>query len=141
MNIGESSAVTLGSDITNGTTTLASSGLSFAIGANESYSFRYTTSQVAVGTTGFDFKINAPGCTGTYINTSSSSASVGGGLSINTKYGKAGTFVETANVNYSGEVVNGGGATTCDLEFAQNTSNATANRIKGGSTVVFTRIA
>ncbi len=146
MNVGESNAVGITSDVPATNTTLVSAGLSFAVGAGESYHFLYTLSCTSTNLAGFEFNLVAPNCSGNFINTSSTSASVGvngttTGLSPNTQYGKQGTFQETHSNTISGIITNGGGATTCDLQFAQNTTNGTPSKVKGGSSVLYTRIA
>lgn len=141
MNVGESLSVQITSDASNASTTLQSAGLPFNVGANESYHFQYILTCTSTNLAGFEHKLNAPGCSGTYVNVSSTSASMGSNLSVNTQYGKQGTFQDTHANIISGDLVNSGGATTCDLEFAQNTSNVTATKIKAGSSVVYTRTA
>ncbi len=146
MNVGESLSVYLANDVSASNTTLISAGLSFAIGAGESYHFVYTLSCASTNLAGFDHKVNAPNCTGAYINTSSTSASIGvngntTGLAVNTRYGKIGSFQETHSNTISGDLVNTGGATTCDLQFAKNTATGVSTVVKGGSSVLYTRTA
>lgn len=141
MNVGESLSVNLANDVPSSKTTLISAGLPFPVGAGESYHFIYTLSCTATNLAGFDHKINAPNCNGNYINTSSTSASMGSGLAVNSREGKVGTFQDTTSNTISGDFVNTGGATTCDLMFAQNTTNAIPSKVKKGSSVLYTRTA
>lgn len=146
MNVGESSAKGISNDIPATGVTLVSAGMPFDVGAGESYHFLYTLSNTSTNLAGFDHCIVAPGCTGSYINTSSTSASIGDnagttGLAVNTRYGKTGNFNDTHSNTISGILVNGGAATTCDLQFAKHAAVGVDTVTNGGSSVLYTRIA
>lgn len=114
--------------------------LFFAIGANETWTFRFMVQGNANATPDYKFAVTAPGGATCKISTADHEAAVsvanlGCGVSTGLVTGN------TANDLYEiiGTVTNGSTAGIVQLQWAQNTANAANSTIYAGSSVLATR--
>lgn len=118
-------------------------GLSFAIGANEVWTFRFSMKAVSAGAADFKFAVTGPAApTAVIYGVINANASIGTsaaaafGTAVSTGSGAAEEWVVVEGV-----VRNGANAGTIQLQFAQNTLNVSDSIIRAESFVVAHHVA
>lgn len=130
--------------VTSSTTLVDCTGLSFAIGANETWKMQMDFHATALGTAGMKWKFTVPsGCTGNGNGTASRNANGFQAVNINLTTGGSGTTVMGGQDIYgiTGYFVNSSTAGTVQFQFAQGASNATATIILAYSCITAHRIS
>lgn len=116
--------------------------LSFAIGANEAWSFRFTVQATNNATPDIKFAVTSPAGAVCKVGMSEaenalSNANIGCGISL----GAVPTTTGTDMFEVYGTVVNGATAGNVTLQWAQNTANAAVTTVRAGSYLHADRIS
>jgi hypothetical protein len=125
-------------NLANSTGMQADNSLTFAIGANETYTYQFNVNAVFGATGSFKYEVVAP--SGATCNYSSHGMDTGGGSSevINGACGTDGQFGgadTTYHLQISGTVTTGATPGNVTLQWAQVTSNGTNTTVKAGSSL------
>lgn len=123
--------------VTSSTALVNDDTLSFAIAANEKWTFSFLMSVVEGASGGLDISVTSPAASAIFFGFGTSTSIVtssGTRLAVFTTGGPGAPT--TALVNVVGTVVNGANAGTINLQFSQDVSNGTATTFKTGSAML-----
>jgi hypothetical protein len=127
--------------VNNSTTLQDDDHLSFSIAANEAWAFHLCLFYRAATTPDVKYALTVPASATYQLFSVQQFQAVGDGAAITTAVANGSGASVTEGEMASGVVVNGANAGTVQLQWAQNTANASNTKVLQGSYIIATKLA